>query len=167
MHLAHCGMAVAVIGITMVKAYEVERDVRMAPGDTVTIADYTFRFNGVKEVPGPNYKAAQGSFELIKDGKVLRTMNPEKRAFFSSAMPMTEASIDTGFTRDVYVSLGEQLEGNDGAWSVRVYFKPFVDWIWGGCMLMALGGIIAASDRRYWLKSRAAKGANIVQGAAA
>jgi cytochrome c-type biogenesis protein CcmF len=167
MHLAHCGMAVAVVGITMVKAYEVERDVRMAPGDTVTIADYTFRFNGVKEIPGPNYKAAQGSFELIKDGKVLRTMTPEKRAFFSSAMPMTEASIDTGFTRDVYVSLGEQLEGNDGAWSVRVYFKPFVDWIWGGCMLMALGGVIAASDRRYWLKSRAGKGAAIVQGAAA
>jgi cytochrome c-type biogenesis protein CcmF len=102
--------------------------------------------------------------ELSKDGRVLKTMHPEKRQYFSSQMPMTEAAIDAGFTRDVYVSLGEPLD-NTGAWSVRVYYKPFVDWIWGGCLLMALGGFMAMLDRRYRLRARA--GAQVPAGAAA
>jgi cytochrome c-type biogenesis protein CcmF len=155
MHLAHIGVAISIIGITMVKNYEVERDVRMAPGDTVTVGGYTIRFKGVGDVPGPNYRAVRGDMELLKDGNVLRLMNPEKRNYFSSSMPMTEAAIDPGLARDVYVSLGDPLDGGDGAWSVRVYYKPFVDWIWGGAFLMALGGVLAASDRRYRLKSRA------------
>ncbi len=153
MHLAHLGIAVFVVGVTMVGGYQVEKDVRMEPGETVTIGRYTFRFLGVKQVPGPNYNAMRGDVELIVDGKVQKMMHPEKRNYFTSQMPMTEAAIDTGFTRDVYVSLGEPLEGE--AWAVRVYFKPFVDWIWGGCLLMALGGLVAASDRRYRLKAKA------------
>jgi cytochrome c-type biogenesis protein CcmF len=113
------------------------------------------RFVGVSGAPGPNYKANRAELELSRDGKLLRTMNPEKRVYFSQEMPMTEAAIDTGITRDIYVSLGEALEPTDGkgAWSVRVHFKPFVDWIWGGCLLMALGGVFAASDRRYRIKA--------------
>ena len=99
---------------------------------------------------GPNYKASQGTFEVSKNGVFSKILYPEKRNYFSSSMPMTNASIDAGFTRDVYVSLGEPLEGQ--AWAVRVYFKPFVDWIWGGCFLMALGGAFAVADRRYRLR---------------
>jgi cytochrome c-type biogenesis protein CcmF len=155
MQLAHLGIAVFVVGVTMVGGYQVEKDVRMEPGDTVTIDRYSFRFLGAKEVPGPNYKAMRGDVELIVGGKVERMLHPEKRNYFTSQMPMTEAAIDTGFTRDVYVSLGEPLEGE--AWAIRVYYKPFVDWIWGGCLLMALGGLVAASDRRYRLRSKAEK----------
>ncbi|MDD2668862.1 MULTISPECIES: heme lyase CcmF/NrfE family subunit [Zoogloea] len=157
MHLAHIGIAVTVVGIVMVKYYESERDVRMAPGDTVKTGDYLIRFKGVESAPGPNYTAARGNLELIRDGQVVMQLHPEKRKYLSSAMPMTEAFIDPGLTRDIYVSLGDPLEGGDGAWSVRVYYKPFVSWIWAGAVLMALGGILAASDRRYRLKSTAAK----------
>jgi cytochrome c-type biogenesis protein CcmF len=156
MSLAHVGVAVFVVGVTLVKGYEVEKDVRMAVGDTLSIGGYTVRLLGVNEVMGPNYRAMRGDIELSKDASVLRHLYPEKRNYFSSEMPMTETAIDSGFTRDVYVSLGEPLDGNGAAaaWSVRVYYKPFVDWIWGGCLLMAFGGVLAASDRRYRLKQR-------------
>jgi cytochrome c-type biogenesis protein CcmF len=154
MHLAHLGIAVFVIGVAMVGGYQEEKDVRMEPGDTVQVGGYSFRLLGVKNAMGPNYRASVGEVELSRDGRVLRTMRPEKRKYFSSEMPMTEAAIDAGFTRDVYVSLGEPLD-NRGAWSVRVYYKPYIDWIWGGCVLMALGGLIALSDRRYRLRARA------------
>jgi cytochrome c-type biogenesis protein CcmF len=108
--------------------------------------------------------AQRGDVALLKDGVVLRQLHPEKRNYFSSQMPMTETAIDSGFTRDLYVSLGEALDPQGSAWSVRVYYKPFVTWIWGGCLLMALGGGIAAADRRYRLKQRSAA---VVQGAPA
>jgi len=160
MHLAHLGVAVFVVGVTLVKGYEAERDVRMMPGETVSVGGYTFQLLGVHESPGPNYIAMVGDVELSQRGKVLKTLHPEKRTYFSSTMPMTEAAIDAGLLRDVYVSLGEPLGGQ--AWSVRVYYKPFVDWIWGGCLLMALGGVVAASDRRYRVKAKQP----VVQGAA-
>jgi cytochrome c-type biogenesis protein CcmF len=150
MHVAHVGIAVFVVGVTMVMGYETEKDVRMAIGDTVSVGGYAFRMTGIHSEPGPNYTADVGDVELSKDGKLLRVLHPEKRAYFSSSMPMTQAAIDTGLTRDVYVSLGERLEGGDGtAWAVRVYHKPFVSWIWAGCLFMALGGAMAALDRRY------------------
>jgi len=155
MHVAHVGVAVLVAGITLVKGYEVEKDVRMSPGDTLAIGGHTVKLLRVTEVPGPNYVAQRGELELSRDGRVLRTLAPEKRAYFSSGMPMTESAIDSGLTRDIYVSLGERLDAQ-GAWSVRVYVKPFIGWIWGGCLLMALGGGIAASDRRYRLLRREA-----------
>ena len=158
MHLAHIGVAAFVVGVAMVNGYQAEKDVKMEVGDTVAVGGYTFRFDGVREETGPNYTARVGNIELSKDGKPLRRMYPEKRQYVSSAMPMTEAAIDAGFTRDVYVSLGEAIDKDrpDAAWAVRVYYKPFVDWIWGGCVLMALGGVLALSDRRYRVKSGAA-----------
>ncbi|MEN9473162.1 MAG: hypothetical protein RLZZ495_1251, partial [Pseudomonadota bacterium] len=151
---AHIGIAVFAFGVTMVGGFQEEKDVRMEPNDTITVGGYQFKMLGVKEVAGPNYRAMRGEFEV---GQVNTTskllLYPEKRNYFSSTMPMTEAAIDVGFTRDVYVSLGEPLEGQ--AWAVRVYFKPFVDWIWGGCVLMALGGLLAMLDRRYRLRVKA------------
>ncbi|WP_263768267.1 heme lyase CcmF/NrfE family subunit [Propionivibrio soli] len=158
MHLAHIGVAVFVVGVALVSGYQAEKDVRMDIGDTVEVGGYTFRFGGVRTEEGPNYTALVGDVELQRSGRVLRVLHPEKRSYVSSAMPMTEAAIDTGFLRDVYVSLGEPIDRArpDGPWAVRVYHKPFVDWIWGGCVLMALGGILALSDRRYRLAARAA-----------
>jgi cytochrome c-type biogenesis protein CcmF len=158
MHLAHIGIAVFTVGVTMVSSFQDEKDVKLAPGESVDVAGYHFTFNGVRAVEGPNYVAAQGDFDLARDGKFIRKMNPEKRNYHSSQMPMTEASIDAGILRDVYVSLGEPIDRDkpEGEWAVRVYYKPFVDWIWGGCVLMALGGLFAMLDRRYRVKARTA-----------
>ncbi len=147
--IAHFGMAVLVVGVTGVKSYEVERDVRMQVNDVVTIAPYTFRLKSLDEVMGPNYKATRADVEVLRDGQLLEVLQPEKRRYFSSAMPMTEAAIDSGFMRDLYVSLGEPLNDTRTEWSVRVYFKPFVPWLWAGVLLMVLGGVLAAVDRRY------------------
>ncbi len=166
MHLGHFGIAVFLFGVTMVGGFQEEQDVRMEPGDTVKVGGYQFKMVGVRDVPGPNYSAAQGVFEVNRSGGPVHLLHPEKRNYFSSTMPMTEAAIDAGFTRDIYVSLGEPLEGK--AWAVRVYYKPFVDWIWGGCVFMALGGFMAMLDRRYRLKVKAgAADAVLAKGAAA
>jgi cytochrome c-type biogenesis protein CcmF len=157
MQLGHLGVAVFVMGVTLVGGFQEEKDVRMEPGDTVSVGGHDFKFVGVTAANGPNYKAARGEFQVSRNGGPARSLYPEKRTYVSSEMPMTEAAIDPGITRDVYVSLGEPLEGK--AWAVRVYFKPFVDWIWGGCLLMALGGICAASDRRYRMRVKAAAAA--------
>jgi cytochrome c-type biogenesis protein CcmF len=162
MHLAHIGVAVFIVGVTLVTGYESEKDVRMTPGDTVTVGGYIFRLNSVREVQGPNYVAARGEVEVIKNGESLEKMFPEKRSYLASGNAMTETAIDTGLFRDLYVSLGEPL--NDGAWSVRVYYKPFVDWIWGGAVLMALGGGLALSDRRYMLAARKERQLKTVSG---
>jgi cytochrome c-type biogenesis protein CcmF len=149
MHLAHFGMAVLVLGITGVKSYEVERDVRMAMGDTVTISPYTFRLVGMEDVMGPNYKALQAKVEVLKNDQVIEILYPQKRRYFSTAMPMTEAAIDTGPLRDLYVSLGDPVVGDTPSWSMRVYYKPFVPWLWAGVLFMVFGGMLAALDRRY------------------
>jgi cytochrome c-type biogenesis protein CcmF len=150
MQVAHLGIAVFVIGVTMVGAYQEEKDVRMLAGETVQVGGYQIQLQDVKQVPGPNYTAMRGTFLLSKNGSSEVILYPEKRSYFSSTMPMTEAAIDVGLTRDIYVSLGEEL--GDQSWAVRVYYKPFVDWIWGGCLLMALGGALAISDKRYRIK---------------
>jgi len=116
-------------------------------GDSTTVNGYTFTFRGVKELQGPNYQSVQGQMEVTRGGKKLADLHPEKRVYRVQQNPMTEADIDAGVTRDLYVSLGEPVES--GAWIVRVYVKPFINWIWGGCLLMALGGLLAVSDRRY------------------
>jgi cytochrome c-type biogenesis protein CcmF len=152
MQFAHLGIAVFVIGVTMVGAYQEEKDVRMSAGETVSVGGYQIQLQTVKPVPGPNYNAMRGTFLLSKNGVREATLYPEKRSYFTSTMPMTEAAIDIGLTRDIYVSLGEDL--GDQSWAVRVYYKPFVDWIWGGCLLMALGGVLAISDKRYRMKLR-------------
>jgi len=152
MLLAHCGVALFIVGVTMVKGFEVEQDLRMNVGETATIGGYTFLFDGTQELKGPNYIAARGTFRVSRDGRDVTVMYPEKRRYNVQNQTMTEAAIAPGLLRDLYVSLGEPLEG--GAWSVRLYHKPFVDWIWGGCLIMALGGILAISDRRYRLAWR-------------
>jgi cytochrome c-type biogenesis protein CcmF len=167
MTVAHLGIAVFIIGVTLVRGYETERDLRMVPGDKVAIGGYEFTFKGTSEVPGPNYAAIRGDFDVRREGspKVLRSMHPEKRTYHSAGQTMTEADIDTGFTRDVYVSLGEAV--GDGAWGVRIYKKPFVDWIWGGAFIMALGGFLALSDRRYRARRTAAQADAAAEGARA
>ena len=156
MQLAHVGVAVFVIGVTMVKGFETERDVRMSPGETVAIAGFDFKFTGTREIPGPNYSAVQGIFEVRRTGSpdLMLKMLPEKRLYQASGQTMTEAYIEAGLMGDLYVSMGEQVEGN--TWGVRIYHKPFVNWIWGGCLLMALGGFFAIADRRYRLSKRTA-----------
>jgi cytochrome c-type biogenesis protein CcmF len=157
MQLAHLGVAVFIVGVTLVTGYQSEQDVRMDVGDTVNAGGYSFRFNGVTNVVGPNYQAARAEIEVSRNGNVINRMYPEKRSYTASGNVMTETAIDTGLFRDLYISLGEPVSG--GAWSVRVYYKPFVDWIWGGAILMAMGGGLALSDRRYALAARKQRGA--------
>ncbi|MEQ1525594.1 MAG: heme lyase CcmF/NrfE family subunit [Gallionella sp.] len=154
MQLAHFGVAIFIIGVTVVKGYATERDVRMDIGDTVDAGGYTFRFDGVHDFTGPNFTAAEGTITVTKDGKPFSVLMPQKRRYNASGMPMTEAAIDTGFFSDLYVSLGEPIPNTQNAWAVRVYYKPFVDWIWVGCLFMALGGAMAISDRRYRIHSK-------------
>ncbi|HEY8906908.1 MAG TPA: heme lyase CcmF/NrfE family subunit [Rhodoferax sp.] len=165
MHAAHIGIAICVVGITMVKGYETEKDVRMVVGDNVEVGGYSFKLMSIGERAGPNYNADVGTVEVSKNNQLVTVLHPEKRTYFSSSMPMTEAAIDSSLTRDIYVSLGDKLESTgQPAWAVRVYHKPFVPWIWVGCMLMALGGAMAALDKRYRKKVAAKLGLSDVKG---
>ena len=151
MLLAHFGLAIFIIGVTMVKGYEREHDITMQRGETKIINGYDFRFEGIKPIRGPNYVAKQGQFYVTKDGKPVAILTPEKRLYPVQSAVMTEASISINPVRDIYISLGEELE--EGGWSVRIYFKPFVQWIWLGCVLMGIGGILTMTDKRYRRKS--------------
>jgi len=152
MQVAHFGVAVFIVGVTLVRGYETEKDVRMNLGDTVTVGGYTFQLSGLDQIQGPNYEATRGTIAVTREGRAVTQLHPEKRFYPVQQMPMTEADMDSGFTRDLYVSLGEPL--GQGAWVVRVYHKPFIDWIWAGCFLMAIGGLIGLSDRRYRIRSQ-------------
>ena len=147
MMVAHLGVAVFALGVAMVKTYETERDVKMGPDSSTELAGYSFRMLSLREVQGPNYVAAQGQIEVSRDGKTIALLKPEKRVYRVQNNPMTEADADSNLLRDLYVSMGEQLPS--GEWVVRVQYKPFISWIWGGCLIMMLGGFLAASDRRY------------------
>jgi cytochrome c-type biogenesis protein CcmF len=146
MQLAHVGFAVALIGVALTSQLSVERDLRMSPQDSVELNDIEFTFLGISQVTGANYLADQGEFVVVEDGRRTR-LRPEKRTYLARQNVMTEAAIDPGFTRDIYLSLGEPLEG--GAWAVRIQVKPFVRWIWLGGLMMALGGCVAVMDKRY------------------
>ena len=147
MILAHLGVAMTVWGIAFSQNFSVERDVRMAVGDTVQIADYDFKFTGVSDANGPNYMGGKAQIDISKDGKPEATLFAEKRFYTVSKMPMTEAAINWGFTRDLYVALGEKID--DNSWALRLYYKPFIRWIWIGGLFMALGGLLCMFDRRY------------------
>ena len=147
MILAHLGVAMTVWGIAFSQNFSVERDVRMAVGDTVQIADYGFKFTGVSDANGPNYMGGKAQIDISKDGKPEATLFAEKRFYTVSKMPMTEAAINWGFTRDLYVALGEKIE--DNSWALRLYYKPFIRWIWIGGLFMAIGGLLCMFDRRY------------------
>jgi cytochrome c-type biogenesis protein CcmF len=170
MLLAHFGVAVFIAGVTLVKGYEIEQDVLLDVGQSVAVGGYEFKFLGVQPGPGPNYRARTGTIEVRRDGRLLETLKPEKRIYNASGRTMTIAAIAIGLLGDRYVSLGDPLaaDGGSGAWSVRIYLKPFIDWIWAGALLMALGGFVAVSDRRYRLAvRRAAAPAAAGSGAAA
>jgi len=152
MLLAHLGVAMFILGITMVSNFGSEQDIRMSPGDVHEVAGYRFRFAGVTTVPGPNYRAVRGRFPVFEGDRRIAVLEPEKRTYFTSSKPMTEAAIDWGLTRDLYVSLGEPL--GDGDWALRIYYKPYVRWIWLGGLCMALGGLLTITDRRYRLAGR-------------
>jgi cytochrome c-type biogenesis protein CcmF len=151
MMVAHIGVAMFCLGVTMVKTYEVESDVKMSVGDSTTVRGYAFTFKGVKQIQGPNYDATRADIEISRNGSKITDLSPEKRVYRVQQNPMTEAAIHPGLTGDLYVSMGEEVEG--GAWIVRVYVKPFIDWIWGGCLVMAFGGFLAVTDRRYRRKA--------------
>jgi cytochrome c-type biogenesis protein CcmF len=154
MLIAHIGIAVFVTGVTLVKTYEAEKDVRMAAGDTVELGGHVFRFEGVTDARGPNYLAVRATVSVTRNERAVATLRPEKRVYRVQESPMTEAAIDYGLFRHLYVALSEPLGPDADAWIVRVHYKPFVAWIWGGCLLMALGGLLAASDRRYRVGAR-------------
>jgi cytochrome c-type biogenesis protein CcmF len=153
MTLAHVGIAVFLVGALLTEGLSVQRELALSPGQSVALAGREFRFDGVERRTGPNYIADHGTVQVLRDGRALNTMHPEKRSYASGGQVMTEAAIDPGLTRDLYVALGESL-GN-GAWAVRVHVKPFVRWIWFGAGLMALGGLVTATDRRFRRKEAA------------
>ncbi|PKO33882.1 MAG: c-type cytochrome biogenesis protein CcmF [Betaproteobacteria bacterium HGW-Betaproteobacteria-7] len=165
MVLAHLGVGVFILGVTFVKAYETNSDVKMSAGESTTVGGYTFTFLSINEVNGPNYIAARARIEVSRNGQFDRVMEPEKRIYNVQRMPMTEAAIDTGLFRDLYVALGEPVDQN--TWIVRVQHKPLVDWIWWGCLLMAIGGGLAAADRRYRIAARAKSDATAMSSAKA
>ena len=156
MILAHLGVAMTVWGIAFSQNYSIERDVRMNVGDTVQIAGYDFTFKGISDANGPNYVGGKAQIDISRDGKHETTLYAEKRLYTVSKMPMTEAAIDWGFSRDLYAALGEKLDNN--AWALRLYYKPFIRWIWLGGLFMALGGGLCMFDRRYRFSQILAKG---------
>lgn len=152
MLLAHLGIAVCAIGVAMASLYNVEKDVRLGVGDSMTIGDYQFTFKSMSAIRGPNYDSKRGHFDVYYQQKKITELIPEKRMYINQTMPMTEAAIDPGLTRDVYIALGEPLPNND--WAVRIYIKLFVRWIWLGGLLIAMGGMLVVVDRRYRLFSK-------------
>ena len=144
---AHMGFGVMIFGISAITAWEVE-DIRTAEiGETFALQAYDIRFDGVKGIEGPNYTAVRGDFTLLKDGKEIATLHPEKRNYTVQSMPTTEAAIDQNILRDVYVVLGDRQ--SDGSWAVRSYVKPFTSWIWIGVLVLSFGGVLSITDRRY------------------
>lgn len=155
MQMAHLGVAVSLVGITLVSIYTEEHDLRMAPGEKLDFKEYSFVFDGTRPIKGANYRAEQARLRVFKEGKLYGALYPEKRFYNARGNVMTEAAIDPGFTRDLYVALGESL--SDGAWAVRIQYKPFVRWLWLGGLLMTIGGILSAIDPRYRRKLKQQK----------
>ncbi len=169
MLLAHIGVGVFVAGVLVHESTVLERDVRMAPGDATELRGYSVIFRELQQYEGPNFVADKGIFEIRDGDRMVMELHPQKRAYASGGNVMTEAGIDAGFFRDVYISLGEPL-GDDGAWSVRLYHKPLIRWVWLGALLMMFGGFVAATDRRYRVRAPApieADGASVTRPAAA
>jgi cytochrome c-type biogenesis protein CcmF len=166
MTLAHFGMGVFLVGVSLTGAISSEKHLRMAPGDSFELGGYAFVFEGTTGLEGPNYVADEGRFIVSKGGREVARLHPQKRRYMRDGQVMTEAAIDPGLTRDIYVSLGEPLDDGE-AWAVRLYHKPFVRWIWMGALFMTAAGILAASDKRYRRKSRAREPAGMAAEAAA
>ena len=152
MSIAHFGVGLFVLGVTIVSAFSVEADRSLRPGEQVSVAGYDFELRSLRNVQGPNYQAIEGEVDIRRNGEFITQLRPQKRTYLVQQSPMTEAGIDAGWNRDLFVALGAPLGSN--AWSVRLQYKPMIRFIWFGCLVMALGGIVAASDRRYRLEAR-------------
>jgi len=152
MIFGHTGVAVFIVGVTLTSIYSTEKDLRLEVGQSYELGGYEFTFKGATHLKGPNYEGDRGEVVIRRDGELVTTLYPEKRNYLSG-MPMTEAGIDAGLTRDLFVALGEPL-GDDGAWAVRIYHKPYVRWIWLGALIMGMGGLLSAADKRYRLLAR-------------
>jgi cytochrome c-type biogenesis protein CcmF len=157
MHIAHLGLLMVVLGVAVTSQYSIEQDVRLSEGESHEVGDYRFTFVRLRDVPGPNYIATQGLVRVERNGELVANLTPEKRTYRVQKMPMTEASIDGRFTRDIFVALGEPFD--DGSWAVRLHYKPMVRWLWLGSLVMAIGGALAISDRRYRLRVKSAASA--------
>nr|WP_323814579.1 heme lyase CcmF/NrfE family subunit [Cellvibrio sp. NN19] len=147
MVIAHAGIAVTVVGVGLTSIYTEQRDVRMEVGQKVTVVEYDFILNKLSHIDGPNYSAEEALITVMKDGKFLREMKPQKRRYLASGSTMTEVALDVGLFRDLYVAMGEPL--TETAWAMRVHLKPFVRWIWLGALMMAFGAVLAVADKRY------------------
>ena len=153
MTFAHMGIAITIVGVTIVSSYEKEENVRMMVGEQVSVEGHEIKFNGVKMVKGPNYSAEQGQIEVYENGEFIALLTPERRTYLVQTMGMTEAGIDAGWFRDIYVALGDPLA--QGAWAVRIHYKPFIRWIWLGAIFMGFGGLLAMLDKRYRRRQKA------------
>jgi cytochrome c-type biogenesis protein CcmF len=154
MSVAHLGLGLCVLGITVTSSFGLATDQRIALGETARVGDYEIAFKGTQPVSGPNYQGLRGEMTVTRGGRLVATLYPEKRTYLVRSSPMTEAGIDAGWSRDLFVALGDELGG--GAWSVRLQYKPLVRFIWLGAIVMALGGLLAGTDRRYRLRVPAA-----------
>jgi len=144
---AHIGVAICIIGVGLTSVYSIQRDVRMLPGETISLADYQFELVAIEPYEGPNYVADQATILVTKKNSIIARLKPQKRRYFASGQTMTEASIDSGIFRDLYIALGEPLQGD--AWAIRVYVKPFIMWIWLGALFIAMGAMLALLDKRF------------------
>jgi cytochrome c-type biogenesis protein CcmF len=165
MTLAHVGIGIFIIGAGLTNTISSEKHLRMTAGDRFEMAGYEYEFHGTRTLEGANYVADEGEFVVFRDGREVTTLHPQKRRYLQGGQVMTEAAIDPGLTRDLYISLGEPLDETGKDWAVRIYHKPFVRFIWLGALLMAAGGVLAASDPRY--RARAAEAGTVVAGEAA
>ena len=165
MWLAHFGLALTIFGVVMVENHTEHRDLRMGVGDSQNLGSYDVRMTDLTVINGPNYVADQATFEIYQGDALYKTVTPQKRRYNASGMVMTEAAIDSGVTRDLYIAMGEPLDGGD--WAVRLSVKPFVDWIWAGAFFMGLGGFVSITDKRYRQRVREEKEARVAEGAAA
>jgi cytochrome c-type biogenesis protein CcmF len=147
MSLAHFGVAIFLIGALLTEGLSQQREVAVTQGGSVELGRYSFRFEGAERYQGPNYVGDRGTVTVFHNDAPVTVLHPEKRAYVSGGQVMTEAAIDPGFNRDLYVAMGEPLGG--GTWALRVHVKPFVRWIWAGALLMMLGGFVTATDRRF------------------
>ena len=161
MSVAHLGLGLFVLGVTIVSSFTVEEDRRLAPGDTIEVAGYEFELRGLRQVEGPNYRALEGEVDVRRHGEFVTQLRPQKRTYLVQQSPMTEAGIDAGWNRDLFVALGDPL--GDDAWSVRIQYKPMIRFIWLGALVMALGGAIAASDRRYRLRVKVSERSGVLE----
>jgi cytochrome c-type biogenesis protein CcmF len=147
MTLAHIGLGVCVIAIATVETYTVERDAAIAPGETLALGRYAYRFESIREIEGPNYNGVRAEVTVLRDGQPVATLHPERRNYWVQRSTLTEAGIASRWNMDMFVALSEEL--GEGRWSVRAQLRPLIDWIWYAAALMAFGGVLAATDRRY------------------